>query len=258
MPLRYSIRHRTGFVTAPGSSKGEAIEIRIDNRAATREAIFNELRRKGVIVKEASDWHGDAMDGSEHDWDYEAIALHHAGNSFGCSENPIAALRRVKEIDDKRFGQISYHYAVDCQGTVYEALDIRRKGMHVGDQNTGKIGIVLLADLSEKKEVEKHGPRLWGVLRTQGWRRFLGEYLGERMDAFDVTHDTVTRPQEEATMALVEALASVFAIKTLGGHREFANVRGDRRACPGAHGLALADRLRRTLGFATPARATLP
>ena len=70
-------------------------------------------------------------------------------------------MRQAEAIDIKSFGQVSYHYAVDCQGIIYEALDIRKKGSHIEGGNTGVIGIVFLADFSVRGEAGRYGP---GVL----------------------------------------------------------------------------------------------
>lgn len=51
-------------------------------------------------------------------------------------------MRQAEETDIKSFNHLSYHYAIDCTGVVYEALDIREKGAHLKGANTGKIGIV--------------------------------------------------------------------------------------------------------------------
>jgi hypothetical protein len=78
----------------------------------------------------------------QNDWGYQSIAIHHAGNSFSCGANGVDALKQAEKIDMNSFGQISYHYAIDCRGVVYEALDIRHKGAHIERRNTGVIGVV--------------------------------------------------------------------------------------------------------------------
>jgi hypothetical protein len=244
MPLPYPARRRTRVRTSVGHSKDDATLIRVDDRAGTREAIFYALRSKGRTVREASDWHGKPTRHKDDDWHYHSIALHHAGNSFSCKEAPLKALHRVEGIDGKRFAQMSYHYAIDCHGTIYEALDIRRKGSHIHDDNTGKIGVVLLADLSTRGEVAKHGPGVWQVFREEGWKRAFSEWAGVQKDRFDTIQDIATEPQLESLSHLVDSLRHVFPIRVLGGHREFALSKDSSRACPGAHGLIIAQMLR--------------
>jgi hypothetical protein len=91
----------------------------------------------------------------ENDWNYHSIAIHHAGNSFSCGAHGVDSLRQAEKIDMNSFGQMSYHYAIDCKGVIYEALDIRDKGKHVANANTGVIGLVFLADLSIRGEAGK-------------------------------------------------------------------------------------------------------
>lgn len=40
-------------------------------------------------------------------------------------------MRQAEETDIKSFKHLSYHYAIDCTGVIYEALDIREKGAHL-------------------------------------------------------------------------------------------------------------------------------
>lgn len=43
--------------------------------------------------------------------------------------------------DIERFGQISYHWVVELDGTVKRTLPDDKRGAHVGKNNTGNIGI---------------------------------------------------------------------------------------------------------------------
>jgi hypothetical protein len=252
MPLPYAVRHRTRICTRIGSSQDDATTIRVDDRAGTRAAIFDALRSKGRTVREASDWHGKPTSHKDDDWHYDAIVLHHAGNSFSRKEAPVKALHRVEGIDGKRFAQMSYHYAIDCHGTIYEALDIRRKGSHLKDDNTGRIGIVLLADLSVRGEATKHSPGVWQVFKEEGWKAAFSEWAGIQKDRFDVIRDTATETQLDSLSHLVDSLCHVFSIRFLGGHREFAEVQGSSRACPGANGLIIAQMLRTEFKLVAP------
>lgn len=68
----------------------------------------------------------------------------------------------------KTFGQLSYHYAIDCQGAILRGVDIRYKGAHIEGGNTGVIGIVFLADFSVRGEAGKYGPGAWNVMKKRG------------------------------------------------------------------------------------------
>lgn len=147
--LKISTFDTWAVIEAGRAAAVKTVEVKVDHRAATRQAVVLALRRDGFAFETRSEWNakpGTLSDGP--DWDYHGIAIHHAGNSFSCSADGATQLRKAEQIDIKKFGHISYHYAVACDGSIYEALDIREKGAHIGAGNTGVVGIVLLADLS--------------------------------------------------------------------------------------------------------------
>jgi hypothetical protein len=132
MTADYQIEHWISGRAERTGSRNCATEIVVNDRAATREAIISSLRRRGVTVKTRSDWHAKMPQvNPPEDWDYTAIALHHAGNSFSCDIGGLDQIRKAEDIDFGSFHQLSYHYAIDCTGIVYEALDIRQKGAHI-------------------------------------------------------------------------------------------------------------------------------
>ncbi|CAN7541937.1 N-acetylmuramoyl-L-alanine amidase [Acidovorax sp. LjRoot117] len=186
------------------------------------------------------------------DWGYQSIAIHHAGNSFSCGANGVDALKQAEKIDMKSFNQISYHYAIDCKGIAYEALDIRHKGAHIEKGNTGVIGIVFLADLSVRGEAARYGPGVANVTRNNGVRAGVSEFLGVQKDRLAVAHDEPSELQLSKAEKLVKTLAEFFPIRKLGGHREFAQSAGTSRACPGIYGMIIAEQLRMKFGFAKP------
>ncbi|GKT00879.1 N-acetylmuramoyl-L-alanine amidase [Acidovorax sp. SUPP3434] len=186
------------------------------------------------------------------DWNYHSIAIHHAGNTFGCAAPGMESIRQVEKIDIKKFGRVSYHYAVACDGTIYEALDIRHKGAHVEAMNTGVIGIVLLADLSVRGEGAKYGPGVMNVAKAKGAQAAINEFLSVQADRLKVLHDEGTEQQISRTEALVGALKDFFPIRRLGGHRDFAKTVQTSRACPGIYGMIIADQLRKKLGLSEP------
>lgn len=205
-------------------------------------------KHKGFTVKTRPEWHATTPSSAvASDWNYHGIALHHAGNSFSCDADSAAQLHKAESIDFGKFGRLSYHYAIACDGTVYEALDIRQKGAHIASGNTGVVGIVMLADLSVRGESyrEEYAKKsFFGKLRgTLDWVP----------DQLDVNHDEPPEKQIEALYALVRALRQNFPITALGGHREFQKLAtGEGRACPGAYGMILVDMLRRDLKLAAP------
>ncbi|WP_109126361.1 peptidoglycan recognition family protein [Dyella sp. C11] len=249
----YFIKQWTKATTSVGSTKDEAIEISVNNRAATRQAIIDQLRSKGLRVRTRSAWKAeDIAKGVVKDWNYSGIAIHHAGNSFSCSADGVEQMRKAEAIDLGHFGQVSYHYAVDCAGVVYEALDIRYRGANIEGNNTGVIGIVLLADLSLPGEAIEHGPGAWATTQKKGLWHGFKELMGEASDAVDFGYDVPSDKQVESTSLLCHALADFFGISKLGGHGEWAALKGNKRACPGAYGLVVARVLRNELKVSAP------
>ena len=238
--------HKTGtfdtwaVIEAKRAAAVKTVQIKVNHKAATRQAIIVALRREGFTFETRSDWKaqpGKNSDGP--DWDYHGIALHHAGNSFSCDADGATQLRKAEQIDLKSFGHISYHYAIACDGTIYEALDIREKGAHIASGNTGVIGIVMLADLSVHGEAYKEeysSKSLFGKIKGAfNWGP----------DQIDTATDEPPEKQLKALFALVKALRSFFPVTMLGGHREYQKLStGDGRACPGAYGMILVNMLR--------------
>lgn len=222
----------------------DAITNTIEGKKKARESIFSEIRNSGITVKTRSDWGAKTVPTSDgDDWNYSAIVLHHAGNSYSCDEDSLTKLRRAEDTDINSFGHLSYHYAVDCLGVIYEALDIREKGAHLKGANTKHIGIVFLSDFSLPGEAGQFGPSRWGSL---------SEFSGQFKDDWDQSVDIPTTQQTNSIEALVKILLKHFPIKELGGHREFASLNALGRACRGTYGLNIATSLRKKFNLTCP------
>ncbi|WP_148714722.1 peptidoglycan recognition protein family protein [Chitinolyticbacter meiyuanensis] len=223
-------------------------KITVNDKAATRQAIILALRRAGFTFKTRSEW-GAKPGKAKEDWDYDSIALHHAGNSFSCHADGVEQLKKAEEIDFGKFQQLSYHYAIDCAGTIYEALDVRYKGAHISGGNTGVLGIVMLADFSvhgEAYEQEYKEKSTWEQIKgAAGWIA----------DKADTATDEPTDAQIKALYKLVEVLKTVFFLEVFGGHQEFQrNATGEGRACPGRYGMDLVNMIRKDLNMKIPAK----
>jgi hypothetical protein len=243
------------FTTTIRASAGKCVptEVQVDDRAATRSAVLNFIKKSQVRVVESSEWGAKPPAKVNKEWMYKSIALHHGGNSFACNTDARELLKKVEEIDRKTFHQLTYHYAIACDGTVYELLDIRWKGSHIDNGNTKVIGIVMLEDLSHRGEAYEQ------EYRRKSFRQKIRNFKGLIFDQFDTSYDTVSQPQEKALITLLSALNKYFAIDILGGHREFqvlANKEG--RACPGAEGMKLVKNMRKTFGFVAPSKSNYP
>ena len=234
--------------TSKTGSTVRSVSVNLNNRAATRQSIILQLRRAGHQFQTRSQWKAKPTPARVPlDWNYHGIALHHAGNSYSCGANSAELLHTAETTDYSKFGQLSYHYAVGCDGVIYEALDIRHKGSHIAQGNTGVVGIVMLADLSERGEAYEQEYRDKSV-----WQKIRGapDWLDDQLD---VNADHPTDMQIKSLLALVHTLKEHFRITALGGHREYQHLAThDGRACPGTGGMSLVKMLRRELLIEAP------
>lgn len=103
----------------------DCITVSIDNKAATRQAIFNQLIMANIIVKNRSVWSSRELPNInsdqeleakelEREWDYTKIAIHHAGLSYNSSCPDIEQIKQVEEkhINSNHWSDIGYHYAI--------------------------------------------------------------------------------------------------------------------------------------------------
>ena len=155
----------------------------------------------------------------------DSIAVHHSGNSN------LHTMKEVQDehLDEKERADISYHFGIDRQGKIYEGRAINVKGAHIAGANTGKIGIVLLADL-DTKDTGMTFPDING-------------------------DDTLTAAMEASLLQLIHYLRGKYPkIKQIGGHTEFAAVQGDERGCPGDLTMAKMNSWRSSLGMIPPVK----
>lgn len=131
---------------------------------------------------------------------------------------------------------IGYHYAIDCFGNIYEGRDIRFKGEHVREHNTGAIGIVLLENLAEPHEGGDPVAIVKSVLDAVGYEQ----------------RPTVPTAQRQSIEKFIPILCEFFEITALGGHREFPDQANEGKICPGNIGLELVKQLRSKTGLAAP------
>lgn len=72
-----------------------------------------------------------------------AITIHCSANQRG---SDIKAAQ-ITATDIQRFGQPSYHYVIELDGTVHQTLQHNQLGCHTGKHNTGNIGICYIGGL---------------------------------------------------------------------------------------------------------------
>jgi hypothetical protein len=212
------------------------VEITVNDRAATREAIIRKVRSLGHEFFERSGWKAETPKKAlEYDWDYTMIALHHAGRSYSCGSG-IEQMLDTQELHQKQFDDISYHFGIDCTGTVYEGRDIRFKGSNVRLYNTGVIGVVLLNNLTTPEE-------------GSDWITFTRKAL--KSVGVDTTNK-IPAPQKEATLNLITALKSFFFIEYFGGHMEYPGQKGEGKICPGRIAMRFVNSVRSKTNLLKP------
>lgn len=97
--------------------------------------------------------------------------------------------------DKAKFGQTSYHWVVELDGTRVQTLKDNQKGAHVGGSNTGNIGIC---------------------------------YVGG-VDAKGNPKDTRTAAQKQSLAELVTLYRGLYPGIIIRGHRDWPGV---KKACP--------------------------
>jgi outer membrane protein OmpA-like peptidoglycan-associated protein len=226
-------------VRAPGSfgpdaelPKGSTVQIQYPSLRPRLKAAYD----VNMTVTPRSEWGARAPITKDPKRSYErytgkledildSIVVHHSGNSN---------LHTMKEVQDEQMDKqeradIAYHYGIDRQGNTYEGRSIDVKGAHVDKANTGKIGVVLLADLD-----------------TQDTGMIFPDINGD---------DTLTPKMEASLLKLIHYLRGKYPkVTQLGGHTEFAAAQGDERGCPGDLTMAKMSGWRSSLGMDPPAK----
>ena len=104
--------------------------------------------------------------------------------------------KTVGEWDIAKFGQLSYHYVVELDGTVVHALRDDQRGAHTGGANTGNIGVCYVGGMDAKMKAAK---------------------------------DTRTPAQKVALRRIVADYKKKFPAIIVRGHRDWPGV---KKACP--------------------------
>jgi N-acetyl-anhydromuramyl-L-alanine amidase AmpD len=79
----------------------------------------------------------------------------------------------ISEWDKAKFGQTSYHWVVELDGTAVRTLQDNQRGAHTGGKNTGNIGICYVGGVDRQNKAAKdtRTPAQKATLR-----RLVGEY----------------------------------------------------------------------------------
>lgn len=176
---------------------------------------------KEPILEENRSWN--KIEGKLDDY-YHSIIVHHSGN-----EDNFMTIWELQEKEQKDgYADIPYHFAIDSRGNIYEGRPIDVVGSHVELANTGRIGIVLMADLDTKNDGMKKYEKILE-------KHFFG-------------NGKLTHGMELALEDLVTYLQKQYRVDTLGGHKELL----ENRYCPGNMGMEAVQLLRNKLNMNKP------
>lgn len=117
---------------------------------------------------------------------------------FHCSATPEwrpVTVAQIREWHKARgWDDIGYHYVVMLDGTIVEGRPVSKVGAHVAGRNIGTIGVVYIGGI----DADTLKPK-----------------------------DTRTPNQKKSMLWLAENLASLYRLKRISGHNEYA-----KKACP--------------------------
>lgn len=102
---------------------------------------------------------------------------------------------QITQWDKAKFGQTSYHWVVELDGSMHRTLRDDQKGAHVGGANTGNIGICYIGGVDKKLNPK----------------------------------DTRTDVQKKSLLTLIRTYKERYPGITIRGHRDWPGV---KKACP--------------------------
>lgn len=228
---QYQVEHWTNALAVANYEKQDPLVVTVNDRAATRQAIITHIKNQRADFIERSGWSAlkPIQSKTENDWHYRKIAIHHAGRRNTCSLGPLQMQEIQKLHFSKTWGDIGYHYGIDCNGSIFEGADIRTKGSNLEKFNTSVIGIVILTNLAEPED------KLDAAGILMGAKKLVGLALPA----------VATEYQKLSLKILITCLRKFFPIEELGGHCEFPlQTSKEAKICPGSNGLQLVEELR--------------
>lgn len=102
----------------------------------------------------------------------------------------------ISQWDQARFGQTSYHWVIELDGTMVRTLKDDQLGAHTGGRNTGNIGVCYVGGVDKDNKVPK---------------------------------DTRTEAQKKTLLTLIRTYKERYPGITIRGHRDWPGV---KKACP--------------------------
>lgn len=93
-----------------------------------------------------------------------AVTFHHSAGPRAKSKAQAQTLHEAFQRlhEDQGWGDIGYHLGIDDKGRIYRLRDRRFKGAHVGEHNTGNLGIMLHGNyMYDRLNVEQRSTLRW-------------------------------------------------------------------------------------------------
>jgi len=103
---------------------------------------------------------------------------------------------QITDWDKAKFGQISYHWVIELDGSTHRTLRDDQKGAHVGGKNSGNIGICYIGGMDKNMRNPK---------------------------------DTRTDAQKKSLLTLIRTYKERYPGIVIRGHRDWPGV---KKACP--------------------------
>ena len=116
-----------------------------------------------------------------------------------CAATPEGRDVRAEQLtqwDKAKFGQTSYHWVVELDGSIHRTLRDDQLGAHVGGHNTGNVGICYVGGM----DASMHNPK-----------------------------DTRTDAQKKSLLTLIRTYKARYPGLVIRGHRDWPGV---NKACP--------------------------
>ncbi len=82
----------------------------------------------------------------------------------------------VDSWDRAKFGQVSYHWVIELDGTAVRGLRDDQKGAHVGGKNTGNIGVCYVGGMDKANKAPKDTRT---PAQKAAMERLVREYVGK-------------------------------------------------------------------------------
>ena len=150
------------------------------------QALDSFFATNGVISRE--EWNARSSDGCGLDTTARyRMAVHHTAGQVSSNGDYAAKLRSTQSyhMDTRGWCDIGYHFLVTYDGATWEGRPAAYRGAHVGNQNSGNIGISFIGCFHDDEYCEPLPPNIPSdIMITNG-----GDLIGLISEHYDITVD---------------------------------------------------------------------